>query len=249
MRDGRRFGQHVALLLALVLARAGGDAAEAPDYESGEWKNVIESLHLSEAQSAAAGKIWSGIRARAEMEREKLADNPEALIQASRIRQQTVDEQLESVLTPEQRVEFRKWKIERDREWEFHYLLEGFLLTGQQAVSVKAIVDGVRGSSERTLPGGTGNSEKWDGADSRFRSKIGGVDVGMGPTRNRQNAGVNTGIGHGGGADEASARSDQEKNGKIYGILSNAQRNLAGIVFRLIRAERESRMKRFMNLN
>ncbi len=160
-----------------------------------------------------------------------------------------MDERLESILTPEQHSEYRKWKIQRDREWEFHYLLEGLLLTDQQAVFVKAIVEEFRGSWERTLPGGTGNSERRAEADSRFRSKIGGVDVGMGPVRDPQNTGVNTGMGRRGEADEASARSDQKKNGKIYGILSNAQRNLAGRVFLMIRGERESRMKRFMILN
>ena len=211
VKKERCVGRLVPVLAIFMLASVVSYSAEAPDYENGEWKNVIESLHLNETQAA--------------------------------------DELLESVLTPEQNTEYRKWKIQRDREWEFHYLLEGFLLTDQQAVSIKAIVGEFRGNWERTLPGGTGSSERREEADSRFRSKIGGVDVGMGPTRNRQNAGVDTGIGRRGVADEALARSEQEKNERIYGILSSAQRNLAGRVFLMIRGERESRMKRFMILN
>ncbi len=239
----------VLAALLLFFIRPYSMPAETADAESVEWKDLTGALHLTGPQAATADQIWKGIQAQAVKDREQNIDNPEALIQQVRLRQQTADERLESVLTPEQLTGYRKLKIQRDRNWEYLYLREGLDLTNQQGPVVKAIVDEYRSQWESTIPGGGGSSggrnELKDGKSRRG----GGLDVEMGKPGNMYGSGAYPGKGSTDGKAGQMTQMELEENRRIFEVLTETQRGWAGRVFQMIKTERDSRLKRFMIVN
>ncbi len=177
--DKRRFlGNFILVLLLLFSAILVIVPAEAPDSYAAELKTLTESLKLTEPQIAEAGKILTMIHSQAQKDWEQHADNPEALIQAARLRQQLTDDRLEAILTPEQHAEYRKLKIQRDRDWEYFYLQEGLQLSEQQGVAIRAIVDEYRKKWGAVMPE---NGTRMGGAGRGMRG--GGMNSGMGGSR------------------------------------------------------------------
>ena len=243
------FRKIVLTTFVLFFARPVLMSVEASDTIGAELKILVDALHLSGPKIAEAETILRAIQSQAQKDREQYVDNPEALIQQARIRQQSADERLESVLTAEQLVEFRKLKIQRDRDWEYLYLREGLGLTEQQGPIIKAIVDEYRSKWESTLPGGgesTGDRNELKEGKSK---RGGGLDVEMGKPGDMRGSGAYQGKGSADGKSGRMTQMELEENRRIYGVLTETQRGWAGRVFQMIKIERDSRLKRFMIVN
>jgi hypothetical protein len=249
VKKTRILAKYLLALLVFAWSSSAGFPAGTTDSESDEWKNLTEALRLTGPQAAAAEKIGDEIRAQAVKEREQYAEKPESLIQQARLRQQTADERLESALTPEQLVEFRKLKIQRDRDWEYLYLREGLDLSEQQGRVVKRIVDEYRSKLEAALPGGGESTGSRNSLKDGRLVGSSGLDLGMGMQGERRGSGAYQGTGAGGGKTARMTEVELERNSRILGVLTETQRSWAGRVFQMIKTERDSRQKRFMIVN
>jgi hypothetical protein len=249
VKKTRLLGKYLLVLLVFAWSSSAGFPAGTADSENDQWKMLIDALRLTGPQVTEADKIGIEIRAQAVKEREQYAEKPESLIQQARLRQQTADERLESVLTSEQRVEFRKLKIQRDRDWEYMYLQEGLDLNEQQGRIVKRIVDEYRSKLEAALPGGVESTGSRNSLKDGRLGGSGGLDLGMGMQGGRRGSGAYQGTGAGGGKTARMTEVELERNSRILGVLTDPQRSWAGRIFQMIKTERDSRQKRFMIVN
>jgi hypothetical protein len=133
---------------------------------------LSRQLALTEEQKVHVQEIMKTIDAQAEKDRELNKENALALIQAAQRRKAMMDNLIEKLLTPKQIEKYETIKMERDSDEEFFELKEGLLLTDEQALQVKNILEKSKNEAK--------TFQEQHPQDRRGRGTRGGISGGMG---------------------------------------------------------------------
>lgn len=196
---------------------------------------LSEQLELSNQQTLEVEKIVKMAQNQAEMDRESYKDNALALIEAAKRRRQMTDTHIEALLEPGQKENFDLLKSKRKLSEELFILKEGLLLTEDQTVRVKEILDDYRKRFEANKEA---FREKMKGRGGGMHGGAGGKRGGMG-----KGSGGMPGGGRGDAMLQAMQERENEKAKEIKRILTKDQQEMYKPIRKMQKKELQNRMK------
>jgi hypothetical protein len=230
---------HMAKLLILLLVMLISASALLLSQEIGlivlDAEELSRQLALTEEQEVRVQEIMKTIDAQAVKDREFNRENGSALIQAAHRRIAMMDSLIEELLTPAQIEKYKIIKMERDSDEEFFELKEGLLLTDEQALQVKYILEKSKNEAK--------TEQEQHQPDRRGRGMRGGISGGMGRMGGSR-AGM-TGRGrpnHDQMIKEIIEKREGKKEKEIEKILTKEQKKL----YKQIKEERHKKLEKEM---
>jgi len=189
---------------------------------------LTDTLKLSDEQVVTLGGILNATESQESLDHQNFKGNGLALVEAAKRRQVMTDSRIGDMLDDEQKEAFREFKAERNRE--LFMLAQGLLLDEKQVFLVKCLLDDYNARIDAMasrIKGRMRNRNKDDG----------GVQVGMGGGRGGGMSGGRGGGGKGGGGMRGGGRSgfdpmqmmkdlDAQKMKKIKEHLSKEQKKV-----------------------
>lgn len=164
------------------------------------------SLELDDAQTAKIRDILVKDRDRAAKDRETFKTNALDLIRAAQNRRKNTNTEIEALLNPNQKEEFKEASKMNRFDREFFELNEGLLLNDDQAFTVEGILIEYFNKMKEMMPSGS-----WSGSEMANEGRRGGRSMGR------------AGYGRLGGMMKSAER---KKNKKIKRVLTGGQKSL-----------------------
>ncbi len=116
----------LCMVLALgIVSLAWPQTLEKQSRAQSRTKNLQKLLSLNDEQSRQVGAILSREATQSAKDEESYGGNRRAMMKAARGRQAGIDEQIESLLTQEQRVKYQAYKKARRSEFDNRRRLRG----------------------------------------------------------------------------------------------------------------------------
>ncbi|MCX6580804.1 MAG: hypothetical protein NT166_11555 [Candidatus Aminicenantes bacterium] len=135
---------YLIVLISILVLSSLPAVSQTSDEATAVAREFQARLQLTPEQATGVVKIFKMAQSQALMDRENFKGNALALIQAAIRRREMTDGLVEGLLTPEQKPIFADFKEKRKMAEEFFLLNEGLLLTEEQSVQVKQILDEYR---------------------------------------------------------------------------------------------------------
>lgn len=219
------------------------EMAETPETTS---TGLPAELKLTDEQARQVEKILKMEQGQAEKDRENFKGNALGLIQAARRRVSMVDFHIENLLTPEQKNVYADYKHKRKQNEELFILTEGLVLSEEQQVKVKIILDEYhemmkadRDKMHRQMEmggggmpgGGMDRDDRGDGEGSMAGGPPGG-GMGRGGMR-----------GPGSGMADVFKKNDSKKAKQISKLLTKEQQKMYKDIRKMQQKEMQERMQ------
>jgi hypothetical protein len=207
-------------------------------------------LRLTDEQLLQVEKVFKMARAQAKTDRESFKGNAPGLIEAARRRRDMIDHHIENLLNPEQKNVYADYKQNRRRDEEFFILTEGLLLTEEQQVKVKIILEEYREKlkSQRSkmrkqmgMPGGMrGGMRDGTGGEMGGGRGMAGGTPGGGMGRGGMTGGRR---GPGSGMMDVFKKYDSKKAKQIKTVLTKDQQKMYKAIRKMQQREMQERMQ------
>jgi hypothetical protein len=222
------------------------ETAEKMDVATG----LPEELRLTDEQVLQVEKIFKMAQGQAEKDVESFKGNALGLIEAARRRLRMIDYHIENLLNPEQKIVYAAHKKNRSRHEEFFILTEGLLLTEDQQVKVRIILD----EYHEKLKSQRDKMRKQGGMRGGMRGGMsGGMEGGRGSGRGMAGGPPGGGMGRGGmgggmrgpGSDmmDVFKKYDSKKAKKINKVLTEEQQKMYKAIRKMQKKEMQERLQ------
>ncbi len=216
----------IFLVLMLMILSPSLFAEEQPvDPLSEQVMKLKKELKLEKTQTAKVREILEKGREQALKDREMFKNSALDLIHTAQERRELANSHIESLLTPEQKEEFKEIKKMTPFDRELFVLTEGLLLDDDQAFTVEGILIDLQNEFGDMIPEEFRNGER--GNEGKRRGRM-GRSMRMGSP-----------LGRHGGVRNIIKEREKKKNKAIKKILFKHQKEL----FKQIKKDRKKKMK------
>ncbi len=219
----------IFLVFIVMILPASLFSGEQPvDSLSEQVMKLKKKLKLEKTQTAKVREILEKGREQALKDRETFKNSALDLIHTAQERRELANSHIESMLTPEQKEEFKEIKNMIPFDRELFVLTEGLLLNDDQAFTVEGILIDLQNEFGDMIPEEFRNGER--GGEGRGRGRM-GHSMRMGSP-----------LGRYGGVRNIMKEREKKKNKAIKKILFKHQKEL----FKQIKNDRKKKMKERM---